>query len=229
MLKILDNYKMFLDGTNKKDSTKASYLLDVGRLLKRFDERSISDITADDIQAYCDELIETHKESTVARMISSARAFWTYLIEQDICNVNPLENVRPKPKAPPPEPVVPEAPKPVPRAVVTGRDTINYLRDKCIMSLLSRTLVKLTDLVDMNVNSVDIENRQINLGEKRVIKMDNATAEQLSEYITFLENVFIPLDSPLFMNRDGGRLSRQGVWKVAKQMRKPFADMTDNG
>ena len=214
-MEILEKYKVYLDGTDKKDGTKSSYLLDVRKLLQRFTEYELSAITETDIEKYCDELMETRKASTVERTIASARMFWTYLIEQGVCTDNPAQNVRPKAAAPVPLPE--ETARLITAA--SGRDTMKELRDKCIVALLNRTVIKQTELIEINIDNVDIEKKQIRLSDGRVVKIDKATAKELREYLTFLETVFMPLENPLFMNRDGGRLSRQGVWSITKQNR----------
>jgi len=211
-LEVLEKYRVHLDAEGKKDSTKSSYLLDVGRLLRHFNGYKLSDITVEDIEAYCSELLKTCKASTVARMLSSTRIFWMYLIEQKICMVNPVQNVRLKSLVSAPEKIVP-------CVVVSRHSTMKDLRDKCIVALLSRTVIKQNELIEMNIDSVKIEKKQICLSGGRMIKIDKEMANVLRKYLAFLESVFMSPESPLFMNRNGGRLSRQGVWSIKKQAR----------
>ena len=207
---VLEKYKNYLDSTDKKDSTKASYILDIGRLLRHLDA-DVTDITTEQIQEYCDKLLRTNKQATVSRTLSSARAFWTFLVEQGICTKNPVRGIRPKPPEQNP------LPEEVRNVSLSGRKNMQDLRDKSILVLMSKSTIKITELVSLNINSIDIENNRIMLPDGGVVKMHKSTATMLRAYLNLLDSMFVPRENPLLMNRDGGRLSRQGVWKVIKQ------------
>ena len=99
-------------------------------------------------------------------------------------------------------------------------------RDKAILELMYATGLRITEVISLKLDSVYLEEtfiRVLGKGNKeRVVPFGTKAKQHL---VIYLENSRPRLvknsDTPLiFLNRYGGKLSRQGLWKVIKNYGK---------
>ena len=98
------------------------------------------------------------------------------------------------------------------------------LRDKALLELLYACGLKVTELVDLNVQDVDLRIGFVSCrGDKaksRIIPMGHPAKDALLKYMKDIRGKFLSgkEDSgALFLNYNGERISRQGIWKIVKQ------------
>ena len=89
-------------------------------------------------------------------------------------------------------------------------------RDKTIISLALATALRVSALVNINVDDIDFENNVIKVIEKRQkvreIQIGDNIKNVLMEWVKFREDMYRDVDSPaLFFSKNYGRISVDGV------------------
>ncbi|MCB7069172.1 site-specific tyrosine recombinase XerD [Caldibacillus sp. 210928-DFI.2.22] len=161
---------------------------------------------------------------TIARHIASIRSFHHFLILDKIVDHDPTVHI----ETPHPELKLPK---------VLNTDEVDTLlntpdltttlglRDKAMLELMYATGMRVSELVNLNINDVHLSLgfvRCLGKGNKeRIIPIGKMATEALKEYLEKARPKLInqknKTDS-LFMNHHGQRLSRQGFWKILKQI-----------
>ena len=98
--------------------------------------------------------------------------------------------------------------------------TPKKIRDKAIFEVLYGTGIKVSELIDMNLEDIDLDIDYIYCGSsknQRVIPLCEATKFYLLKYINESRDLLTyPEEKALFVNVNGQRLTRQGFWKIVK-------------
>ena len=211
--------------TNKKSSTNtiASYMRDLKKFdsyisAENFDFLSVSNQT---VSSYISFMQKGGQAiSSVLRSIASLRAFYNYLVFCGKIKSNPLDGV--------------ESPKLPERniSVLTSKETDLLLnqpvpvgfkgcRDKAMLELLYATGIKVTELVVLKLSDVNLTDAYITCGEgnrKRTVPLGTIALSALKTYLPLRNNNILIDDQNdyLFVNISGGKMSRQGFWKIIK-------------
>jgi integrase/recombinase XerD len=181
------------------------------------------------------ELAETHltsyqlhlrdrgyANSTVARKTAAIRSFCSYLVEQGTLRSDP-SSALPSPR------VAKSIPKAMTRdevlalleqpARINGAESV---RDRAMLELLYASGLRVTELVSLNVEDVDLSGSAIlckgRQGRSRSIELQPEVAESVEEYIKSARPSIRRDDgeNALFLNHRGQRLTRQGFWLILK-------------
>ena len=105
-------------------------------------------------------------------------------------------------------------------------DDFKGVRDKAMLELLYATGIRVSEIVALNLDDVDLELGQLIIEDDRldvrVIPIGNMAIKYLKKYIyEYREKVLKNEDEEaLFLNYNGNRLSRQGFWKIIKAYSK---------
>ena len=109
--------------------------------------------------------------------------------------------------------------------------TPKKIRDKAIFEVLYGTGIKVSELIDMNLEDIDLDIDYIYCGSsknQRVIPLCEATKFYLLKYINESRDLLTyPEEKALFVNAQGQRFTRQGLWKLIKKYAKE-ADINKN-
>lgn len=94
-------------------------------------------------------------------------------------------------------------------------------RDKAMLELLYATGIRVTELIDLNVSDVNLDTELIRCdskGRERYIPLYHEAVKALSAYLYTVRAHIVASneEEALFVNMNGGRMSRQGFWKVIK-------------
>lgn len=177
-----------------------------------------------DVQVLIDYLYllrgEGHKASTVARKIAALRGFYSFLVAEKLLTKNPcslLENPKQGQKLPQVLTLdevdrllaAPEREKPA-----------DY-RDKAMLEVLYATGMRVSELLGLDVGDIDELGFVKCLGKgnkERIIPIGSKALVAVSDYLLHGRNQLVlnSKQAALFVNRRGGRLSRQGFWKILK-------------
>ena len=212
--------------TEKKSSqnTLDSYLRDIGQFSVFCFSNKINDtskIKSDDIKKYFEYLTVIGKsQATIARVRASLRCYYTYLCKKNVCNENPVIVVKVK-----------SAEKKMPE-ILTGKEVLKLLaqpsgndyksiRDKAMLELLYATGIKVSELIELQVDDINVQIGIINLKNSknnRIIPIYPAAVNTLTNYMNNVRPIIISLqdENRLFTNMNGEPLSRQGFWKIIK-------------
>src|SRR6202022_257632 len=92
------------------------------------------------------------------------------------------------------------------------------LRDNAMLRLLYSSGLRVSELVSLNVDDVDVSSGYVRCvsrsGRERIIPLDVEAVLSLREYLESARMALVRYrDEPaLFVNRRGDRLTRQGFW-----------------
>ena len=154
---------------------------------------------------------------TVARQMVSVRGLYRYLRREDLVAMNPTENL----ESPRVWKILPkylsqeETEKLLAQPLSDGA---LGLRDRAMMELLYAAGLRVSELVTLRVADLNIDSgyvRTIGKGNKqRIVPVGRAAIAALQEYFANSRPQLLGgrASAYLFVNRRGGRLTRQGVW-----------------
>lgn len=163
---------------------------------------------------------------TLARHTASIRSFHQFLQKEKISKTDPSSHI----ESPKLEKSLPKAlsMEEVDRFLDSCKENTPYdIRDKAIIELLYATGMRVSELIDLNNESLYLEMqfvRCIGKGNKeRIVPVGGAALDALQRYFQLgrpkLSNPKKRSDS-LFLNHRGQKLTRQGLWKIIKARTK---------
>jgi integrase/recombinase XerD len=223
---LVQNYITFLERDKQLSiNTLQSYRRDIEQFLTYLQEinfHNISNTNKTTIIAY---LIYLQKKgratSTISRNLASIRSFYQYMTKNDIVSHDPTSDLE-----------SPKVERKLPQILSTQevellldqpkcKDLKGY-RDKAMLELLYATGIRVSELISLDVTDVDIQHKFIvcNKGIKvRSIPIGSIAMGALKEYLNKARVHLVQSseNKALFVNINGGRLTRQGFWKIVKQ------------
>ncbi len=162
-----------------------------------------------------------YSDKTKTRKVASAKALFGFLLEEGVINKNPMEDFSsPGVGESLPETLTVEEVEALLSAGET--DTPMALRDRAIIEVMYATGVRVSELVSLDIDDVDLDEsfvRCMGKGSKeRIIPLHDEAVETVREY---LEDGRPSLAGTaagraLFVSRKGGRLTRQALWLILK-------------
>ncbi len=224
---VLNNFKTYL--VEKKavaDNTLESYSRDVNRYLDYLAQEGIELFAADTktVEGFVSELKASNKSAaTITRTVASIRALYQYLIIIGAVESNPAKNIK-----------LEKTEKKLPEILndkeirlllsMPNSDEPKGARDKAMLEVLYATGIRVSELINLNVNDVKCSKGErgeiICRGGKtmRTVPMHPAAVAAMSYYIDEIRPSLASDDSAdaLFINLNGQRLTRQGFWKIVK-------------
>lgn len=207
---------------NASPHTIASYERDLKQLARYLKERNVSLRKTDNVilRGFLATLYaKRDKKSTVARKLAAIRSFFQFCIRKRWLEDNPAKVV-----------ATPKQEKPVP-TFLSEEDMAAFLdlpetdkpldlRDKCLLELLYATGLRVSELVGINLEDINFEERLIRVrgkGKKeRLVPFGKIAEESLDRYIRARVQIHRGVidDSALFLNYRGARITPRSVERV---------------
>lgn len=98
------------------------------------------------------------------------------------------------------------------------------MRDKAMLELLYATGIRVTELISLNVEDVNTGLKFVRCsgasGKERVVPLGTLAADCVARYTAGMRDKLLRVNQEepaLFLNSLGGRLTRQGFWKIIKK------------
>lgn len=159
---------------------------------------------------------------SIARKVSTIRSFFKFLSSQKYIKEDPtmiLESFRRERHLP----LVLSVSQI--NSILENIDTVkpSNLRDKALLELLYATGVRVSEIVDLKIENLDIEvgyAKVLGKGSKeRIVPIGKYATKWLKKYLENIRPAFNKgIDSKyVFLNRRGMKLSRQSIWKIIKK------------
>ena len=154
-----------------------------------------------------------------ARRLSALRQFFRFLEREEHIAANPLELLD-SPRLPRKLPQVLGEPEVAALLAAPDPATPAGQRDAALLEVLYATGLRVSELVGLTLKQVDLRRgvvRPLGKGSKeRVVPMVSQAVDKLQLYLGQGRRQLLQgRESPyLFVNHRGGRLSRQGFWKI---------------
>lgn len=167
---------------------------------------------------------------TVARRLAALRSLFDTLQEEGLVEATPTEGAR-SPKLPAHLPRFLSVEQAKALLAVPDPSTPRGRRDRCILDLLYAAGLRVSELCDLTLSGLDLQGGYVRVfgkgGKERVVPVHDAARRDLADYLAHTRPLLKPKDAHVFVNRDGGRLSRQSVFKLVRRCAElagvPFA------
>lgn len=197
----LDKFRTFMETINKSD---------------------VSSITRSDIGSFISSLSSTNADITKARKLSVVKSFFNYLERVEILTTNPAKHV-----------IAPKIPKKeasylndeeYQRLMQTVRDTATpyyWQRDLAIVTIFLHTGIRLSELVSLTLNSIDLSEGTILIhgkgNKQRRLPLNKEVALVIEKYLSKRPKVEV---ENLFISKLGKGLSSRSVYHLIKHYLK---------
>ena len=159
---------------------------------------------------------------TSARMLSSLRRFFTYLMQQEIISTNPTDKIS-----------MPKIGRSLP-VLLTENEVLKLIkapntkkplgfRDRVMLELLYATGLRVSELVKLEVNQVNLNQgylRVMGKGDKeRLVPMGKTAKRWMKNYLNGpIQEILNDRQSDcLFPTRTSTSISRQAFWQIIKK------------
>ncbi|OGY45761.1 MAG: hypothetical protein A3A24_01925 [Candidatus Buchananbacteria bacterium RIFCSPLOWO2_01_FULL_46_12] len=204
-----------------------AYQHDLGKFVEFLESTNKTDIihiTKEDVRHFLSGCAETNGAVTIARKLSSIKSFFKYLGREGIIDANPVSDIE-APKLPEKEPsylTVTEYQDLI--AAVKFKATPYYLsRDLAIVILLLGTGIRLSELVGLTLDRVNLDRNDRNIkvkgkgNKERIIPLTIEVAGILGQYLKQRPDVS---SNHLFISRLGSGLRARSVYGLVKKYLK---------
>lgn len=156
-------------------------------------------------------------KSSIARKLSAIRSFYRYLARENLLDKNPLEHsVSPKLDKKLPEFLTIE--EVVKLLQSPDLSTPQGLRDRALIELIYASGLRVSELVNLNIDNMNMESREIRVwgkgSKERVVLMGEHASNAINNYLAHgRPKLLVKKDGggALFINRDGNRLTERMV------------------
>tara|TARA_B100000029_G_scaffold237854_1_gene234926 strand:+ start:14869 stop:15801 length:933 start_codon:yes stop_codon:yes gene_type:complete len=170
-----------------------------------------------------------YKSSTLARKLSSLKSFFIFLEEENIISANPVKYLK-----------FPKLERKIPKtlnqeiidAMLENSNNLS-LRDSTIIELIYATGIRASELINIKITDIDFNEATIRIlgkgSKERIIPIHDLALDLVSKYWKneifkhnkLVQNKNIRFNRDLlFLNLQGKKLTRQGLWYIVKNISK---------
>ncbi|MBQ6495461.1 MAG: site-specific tyrosine recombinase XerD [Bacilli bacterium] len=222
---ILKKYRTYLlTEKHLSDNSIDSYMEDVYQYLKYVNKKDPITLKDKDILSYL-EYLDKEKYSiySVVRKISSLRNFHHYLSK--IYNIEDITNKLENPRFYKKLPNVLSIEEVEKLLNIKLTDAYSY-RNKAMLELMYATGLRVSELINLDINNIDLEEKIVRCygkgGKERIVPIGDIALNYLDiylkEYRDKLKKQY--LNEKLFLNNHGKEMTRQGFFKIIKNIAK---------
>ena len=218
----------FIQYLHEEKQTSANTEVSYARDLKKMQQFllaqgicSVGEVTATSLNSYILFLEkEGRKPATISRSIASMKAFYHYMEKERRVVSDPSERLK-----------APKIEKKIPTILTTeevnrlleqpGGISPKELRDKAMLELLYATGIRVSELISLKVDNVNLAMEYLicsYMNKERMIPFGSIAKDALGRYLEQGRPRFATEETGdwLFTNCSGQPMSRQGFWKLIK-------------
>ena len=226
MLDLINAYENYLTKVKQASAnTVFSYMRDIRQFdswLRGSEAISVLDASAVHISGYLAHLQqEGRSAATISRGLASLKNFYAYLVSTGFLTESPVTSQIRVERGEKKQPQVLTSAE-VDRLLAQPAPVdAKGIRDKAMLEVLYATGIRVTELIDLNVEDFIPELKSIRVGtdkKMRTIPLYPVAFRALSRYLAETRDSMLsdPSEKALFVNVSGSRMSRQGFWKLLK-------------
>lgn len=225
MLDLIHAYENYLSKVKQASSnTISSYMRDIRQFaqwLRESEELDVVEASQLNISGYLSHLESDGRSgATISRNLASLKNFYAYVVSSGFLEHSPVVDIH-----------VDRGEKKLPQ-ILTGREIELLLaqpncvdakgfRDKAMLEVMYATGIRVTELIDLDVDDVNLELGIIKCSgarKSRSIPLYPGALKALTVYLNEVRSTMLasPDEQALFVNVGGVRMSRQGFWKILK-------------
>lgn len=204
------------------ENTSGSYQRDLEQFMRFAKAKGLKEIDRDKIKSFLEHLYDGgFSVSSVERKLACLKSFFRYLIREGELEADPTSDIK-----------LPKKAKRLPKALSIA-ETIRLvsaprekthisLRDAALLELLYATGMRASEAIGLNVSDINFEVSFVKCfgkgSKERIVPLNKITLAALKEYLDKGRPKFPAKDKDaLFIDKNGGRLTRQGLWLVMKK------------
>jgi len=229
MQEVFNRYINYLEAErNVSPYTVRNYttdLLDFFNFLRTKGVSSLKEVDKHTLRDYLSQLMEQGLvRASIARKLSAIRSFYRYLLREEIISTSPVATTS-----------SPKLDKRLPSFLtieeverlleVPDLSTPQGQRDRALLELLYASGLRVSELVNLNLEQVNLDSREIRVrgkgSKERVVLMGEPAAEALRAYLKQgrpkLFASKIRMTNALFINRYGERLPERRVQRILEK------------
>lgn len=221
--------------TSYKNDLK-SFLEFVGsELNKDAEEIDIKDINRLLIRLWLGELTEKgYSKSSLARKVAAIRSFFKYCFKRGHIDKNPAHLL-----------VIPKKEKSLPKTVnvedlsrlmdIVDDSNPNGIQDKAILELFYSTGIRLSELVSLNLESINLEQQQIRVlgkgNKQRIVPLGNEAMDAIKTHLSTRVQLFgkrtdNDAKKAVFLAASGQRIYDKAVQRLVEDYLKRTSEVT---
>ena len=224
----LDSFLVYLTmnrGLSK--NTIESYSRDISSLVAFLGKRGVSDpasVSEREIAAFFEHLRKKKlSPRSIARNIVSLKQFFRFLLTENVITEDPMRNtVSPKPAKTLPHTLSLSEVETLLREPEKGKSE-KALRDRAMLEVLYATGVRVSELVALELNRVNLDHGYvITLGKgskERIVPIGNAAIRKIRDYLSDARPKLLRGRSSEYLfvtSRTASKMSRQRFWRIIK-------------
>ncbi len=227
MNRLMDDYKKYMEKEKgmARNSTEA-YLRDIREFQAFLNQRgslSPEDISNTEIVAFVLHLKNLGRSTATSnRKVASLRGFFSFLQEQGRISANPCLHIK-SPRVERKE-IEYLSLAEVDRLLMLPETTVKGIRDRALLELLYATGIRVSEVLEANVEDLNLRVGFITctgeFGKARIVPIGRPARAALEEYLYDARPKLLRSkkhsEKALFVNYNGERITRQGIWKMLK-------------
>ena len=187
-------------------------------LLNDFQINTITEVNSSIVRSWIVSLIENNvSPRSINRKISTLKSFYKFLLINDIIDKSPLLKV-----------ITPKTSKRLPIFVgenemsnlfneIEFKNDYEGIRDDLIIEFLYGTGIRLAEIVNLKVSSIDVSNSNIKVigkrNKERIIPLNNKLKEKVADYLIEREKLSSK-ETHLFLTKIGKKIYPKLVYRV---------------
>lgn len=221
----VDEFENYLKSSKRSsENTVSSYVCDAHKFASYVDVNlncGFELVTHTDIVEYFDHLkANGNSASSLSRSIAALKCLYAHLVDIGQMSDNPVYDIK-----------VERTEKKLPQ-ILTSKEVDLLLsqpkcvdakgyRDRAMLELLYATGIRVTELISLKVDDVNLSAGIIRCRaseKERMIPLYPAAIEAVNDYLKDVRPVLVESSDidELFVNMSGTKMSRQGFWKIIK-------------
>lgn len=206
--------------------TLSSYERDLKQFVSWLKKNKCDDILSADNLHIRNWVAGLHRQGigskTLQRKLSSLRSFYNFLIRKRLLNNNPAVDIR-----------APKSAKKLPDTLDTDSltqllnipaDSILAIRDRAIMELFYSSGLRLSELVNLDLDNVDLQEKSLRaLGKgnkERLLPIGSKAIEAIERWLSERNTMAKLGETALFISKRGKRISTRSVQQRLSYWRK---------
>ena len=206
-------------------NTKDTYSNTLEKYLEYLSKKhitNINDITRKNVTDFLEDLRKKDlTPQTIAHHLTVIKNYHKFLVQNEYIKENVAKSIE-----------RPNVTKKLPNVLTVDEvtklldikgDTPFDIRNKCMLELLYGTGLRISELLSLTLNDIDIINatlRCVGKGDKeRIVPINDYIIESLNNYLKIRNDLLKNKNTKeLFLNKNGDNLTRKGFFKILKNM-----------
>jgi len=218
MQRYIDKFIRYLEIEREvSPHTSVNYRIDFKRFTQFLGKKRLEDVDHIFIRQFLADLkYQNLSRASIARILSALRSFFKFLVREKLVDTNPLAGIA-TPKKEKKLPIFMQESE-VLKLIEAPAGDILGLRDKAILETLYSTGMRVSELVNMDINNCDLVGGVVKVfgkGKKeRLAPIGNKASKAINDYIRASKLIRSSDKKAIFLNKNGNRMTDRSVRRV---------------